>query len=394
MTPKGRVTWSLRIRVSGEGGQSARGRKVKGNQYRLTLGTYPAISIKAARARASEYLAQAETGRHPARELERQAVARTDTVARLVETFLTDYARPHLRSWANARSSLMGHMVPVWGNRPVHTIEGREAAQLLAEVARGKIDPKTKQRVPRIGAAAELRKWGSSLFAWAISNGWARSNPFEKTRSPGKAKPRQRFLTMDEAWAVWQATDELPYPWRDLFMLLLLTACRMREMAHARWSWVTLAERRLVIPPERYKTEKPFLVALPSAAVAILEGLPRWNEGDYLFTATGGVGPVWSIPRKVTNRLHARAEKLLGRSIPHFVVHDLRRTVRTHLARLQVPEVVAELVLGHALRGVAGTYNVYDFETEKHHALERWSTELTAGGGIDVQRKGPLQCRP
>jgi integrase len=60
------------------------------------------------------------------------------------------------------------------------------------------------------------------------------------------------------------------------------------------------------------------------------------------------------------------------------VVHDFRRTVRTHLARLKVPEVVAELVLGHALRGIAGTYNVYDFEAEKRDALTRWATELTA----------------
>ena len=40
VTPRGRITWSLRLRVSGEGGQSARGQRAKGQQYRLTLGTY------------------------------------------------------------------------------------------------------------------------------------------------------------------------------------------------------------------------------------------------------------------------------------------------------------------------------------------------------------------
>jgi len=38
ITPAGRVTWSLRLRVAGEGGQSSRGRKAKGHQYRLSLG--------------------------------------------------------------------------------------------------------------------------------------------------------------------------------------------------------------------------------------------------------------------------------------------------------------------------------------------------------------------
>jgi hypothetical protein len=43
---------------------------------------------------------------------------------------------------------------------------------------------------------------------------------------------------------------------------------------------------------------------------------------------------------------------------------------------LKVPEVVGELILGHALRGVAGTYNVYDFESEKREGLESWTFEL------------------
>jgi integrase len=127
----------------------------------------------------------------------------------------------------------------------------------------------------------------------------------------------------------------------------------------------------MVIPAEVYKTERPFLVALPAQAMEILDELPRWNEGNFVFSTDGGAKPIWGIPRKVVNRLHQCAEEILGHKISHFVIHDLRRTVRTHLARLQVPEVVAELVLGHALRGVAGTYNAYDFESEKRDALVR-----------------------
>ena len=90
----------------------------------------------------------------------------------------------------------------------------------------------------------------------------------------------------------------------------------------------------------------------------------------------GGIKPIWGIPRKVVNELHKHAELILGKNAEHFVIHDLRRTVRTHLSRLRVPEVVGELVLGHALRGIAGTYNIYDFEAEKREALEYWSKEI------------------
>jgi integrase len=376
VTANGHIAWSLRIRVAGEGGQSSRGRRAKGRQYRLSLGSYPTVTIKDARARAAEYRRQAEAGQHPVRTLERKAIARRDTVESLVEAFILDYAQPNLRSWKNAQSSLNLHIVPAWGPLPVDSIDAREAARLLSEVARGPVDPKSKARVPRPGAAGEVRKWGSLLYAWAVRNGLASANPFAQTRSPAKSKPRQRFLDMTEARALWQAADELDYPWRELLHLLLLTACRLREVAHARWSWIDTNGARMVVPADCYKTQRSFLVALSPRALDVLSKLPRWNAGDYVFSTDGGVRPVWSIPRKVVDRLHQRVENTLKRPVDHFVVHDLRRTARTHLSRLKVPEIVGELVLGHALRGVAGTYNVYDFESEKREALALWSEEL------------------
>ena len=60
------------------------------------------------------------------------------------------------------------------------------------------------------------------------------------------------------------------------------------------------------------------------------------------------------------------------------MVHDFRWTVRAHLSRLGDTEMVGELTLGHALRGIAGTYNIYDFKAEKRAALARWAKKLTA----------------
>jgi len=67
------ATWSLVLRVRGEGGVSRRGFEKKGRRYRLTLGSYPALSLEAARARANEFIAQAKAGESPAIALERAA---------------------------------------------------------------------------------------------------------------------------------------------------------------------------------------------------------------------------------------------------------------------------------------------------------------------------------
>jgi len=376
VTSTGRITWSLRLRVAGEGGQSKRGRRAKGQQYRLSLGRYPTITIKEARARAAEYRRQAEAGQHPVRALERKAIARDDTVERLVESFIAHYAQPNLRRWKNGQSTFNRYIVPAWGKLHADAVDGREAARLLSEVALGQLDPNLGTRVARPGAAAEARKWGSLLYSWAVRNGRAAANPFSQTHAPIKSKPRQRFLDMAEARAVWQAATRLDHPWRELLQLLMLSACRLREIAHAHWSWLDSRNARMVIPHTVYKTERSFLVALPPLALEILDRIPRWNAGDFIFSTDGGLRPVWGVPRRVVDRLHSEAEEIIGGKIEHFVVHDFRRTVRTHLSRLKVPEVVGELVLGHALRGVAGTYNVYDFESEKRDALTLWSAEL------------------
>jgi hypothetical protein len=62
--------------------------------------------------------------------------------------------------------------------------------------------------------------------------------------------------------------------------------------------------------------------------------------------------------------------------MPRFALHDLRRTVRTHLPRLGITQVVAELVIGHALKGLEARYDIYSYADEKREALQKWAAEL------------------
>ena len=69
--------------------------------------------------------------------------------------------------------------------------------------------------------------------------------------------------------------------------------------------------------------------------------------------------------------------------LEHFTLHDLRRTMRTHLASLGVRSEVAERCLGHKLRGVEGTYNTHDYLNERRAALETWTALL-----LDIESGG------
>ena len=58
-----------------------------------------------------------------------------------------------------------------------------------------------------------------------------------------------------------------------------------------------------------------------------------------------------------------------------FVIHDLRRTAASGMARLGIAPHVVEAVLNHrtgTVSGVAKVYNRFNYEAEKRAALETW----------------------
>src|SRR5262249_36461262 len=106
-------------------------------------------------------------------------------------------------------------------------------------------------------------------------------------------------------------------------------------------------------------------------AVAILEGLPRFTAGDFVFSGQTGAKPFSGF---------SKAKKRLDRACgiaPHSL-HDIRRSVRTRLSELGVTPFIGELVIGHTQRGVHAVYELWRYTDEKRDALERWERRLLA----------------
>ena len=61
--------------------------------------------------------------------------------------------------------------------------------------------------------------------------------------------------------------------------------------------------------------------------------------------------------------------------IPHWTLHDLRRTCASGMARLDINLPVIEKVLNHAggsFAGIVGVYQRHSFSDEKRAALDAW----------------------
>jgi integrase len=111
-------------------------------------------------------------------------------------------------------------------------------------------------------------------------------------------------------------------------------------------------------------------VPLSPAAVGLLEGLPRWAGGDFMFTTTGGTKPINGF-----SKAKARIDNLSG--VTDWKIHDLRRSMRTHLSALPVQDMVRELVIAHAKPGLHKVYDQHAYQDEKRQCLDLWDKRLS-----------------
>jgi hypothetical protein len=121
--------------------------------------------------------------------------------------------------------------------------------------------------------------------------------------------------------------------------------------------------------------------------LALLQTLPHFADGGYLFSTDGGKKPTW-MSSKVKQRLDQhmlRTLRALARrrgndprkvQLPAWSNHDIRRSVRSNLSRLKIAEEAREAVMAHARPGLKGVYDLHDYLDEKREALELWATRL------------------
>jgi integrase len=153
---------------------------------------------------------------------------------------------------------------------------------------------------------------------------------------------------------------------------LLLTGARKNELARAQWSEIDLERKLLTVPPERFKSNAVHLIPLTTEVVSIFKTLPRFNKGDCVFSTSHGEKPVRDFA-KAKDKLDELIAEILGTRLKPFRTHDLRRTLRTRLASLRIPDTIAEMVIGHGRRGLQRVYDQHSHEPEMREALGLWA---------------------
>jgi integrase len=350
--PAGRRAWSLEVKAP------------DGRQLRITLGAYPEIGLAEARRRAGRMRADVRDGADPTaakrarratEAAKRKGVAGAATLRELLDSFERLKAKPAgLRSWADMRQMIEHNFVDFLSKALPDLTRGDFRAVLDAAVTLG---------APISGKRAA--RYLARVFGWAVERELVPANPAAGLALDELTRPervRQRVLNDDEIRAVWRAATEAGAPFGDLARFYLLTGLRRDEAAALRWA--DLDGGTLVLGAT--KTDEPHRLPLSTAALAIVKAQPE--RGPFVFTLRTGA----AAAGRHTN-WHRENTKLVARaSTAPWTWHDLRRTARTLLARIGVDDLVAELILNHALPGkLRRTYNLHRYQDEMRAALER-----------------------
>jgi len=195
----------------------------------------------------------------------------------------------------------------------------------------------------------------------------------------GKDLKRKRVLADDELRDVWQAAAGQGYPYGNLVQLLMLTGQRLNDVACARRAEIDLKRGVLMVPPERYKTGVAQEVPLTPKAVELFRASMKFGE-SFVFSTTGGARPISGLSKmkeRLDQAIARRREEVGAGPMPAWVLHDLRRTLRTRLTSdIDVDAFIAERVIGHALPGLHGVYDQGAHRDQKRRALEKWEARL------------------
>ena len=379
LSPAGGRWWRLKYRIAGV-------------EKRISLGTYPETSLKAAREKMEEARALVAQGIDPsqARKAAKQEAAHQDEQAQReaqglplhgsFESVAREWFDTRKEEWATTYAKkifrrLEADVFPWLGKLPVPNITPPMVLDMLRKAEnRGAIE--TAHRV--------LETCGQ-VFRFAVATGRIESNPARDLKDALR-KPMvqhfaaitdpQRFGELLRAIDSYRGTPVVCAALRLMPLMLL----RPGELRQAQWDELDLPAATWTVPAARMKREKvgkiygkPHIVPLPRQAVAIFEALkPLTEHSPYVFRGER------SAQRPMSDAAINAALRTLGFSADEVTGHGFRASARTMIVeRLGIAESVVEAQLAHSVRDNLGrAYNRTEFMQERVRMMQQWADYL------------------
>jgi len=360
ITPSGGKWWRLKYRIDGR-------------EKRLSLGTYPTVSLKDAREKREAARKLLSDGIDPSENRKAIKLSRTQQSTNSFEVIAREWFATKSKTWAASHGDkvirrLERDIFPWLGSRPISVIAPSE---LLATVRR------IEER-DAIETARRALLNCSQVFRYAVGTGRASRDPVPDLRGALRPTKAIHRATITDPKAISELLNAI-----DNYHGSFITKCALRlaplvfvrpgELRAAEWSEINLDNAEWNIRAERMKMREPHLVPLSTQAIAILREIhPLTGGGKYVFPSelTGA--------RSMSENTVLFALRRMGFSKETITGHGFRAMARTILDEvLQERPDYIEHQLAHAVRDPNGrAYNRTSHLPERRKMMQRWADYL------------------
>lgn len=339
----------------------------------LSLGSYPALTLAAARQIRDQHLTTLAQGMDPQQQQEQASEQRQIELDSIFSTVTANWFRIKSRSVTEDYAkdiwrSLDKDVFPAIGEIPVQEIKARTIVEALEPIkARGALET-VRRLVQRI----------NEIMIYAVNTGLIDANPASGVGMAFEKPKKQNMPTL--------RPEELPQLMRSLVMSnlsvstrcliewQLLTLVRPSEASGTRWEEINLDAKLWTIPAERMKAKREHIVPLSPQALAILEIMkPISANREYVF-------PSRNNPKLPMNSQTSNAAlKRMGYG-GKLVAHGLRAIASTALNEAGFNPDVIEASLAHCERNeIRRAYNRSIYLEKRIILMDCWGTFVEQG---------------
>ncbi|EIG3555678.1 site-specific integrase [Escherichia coli] len=350
----GKLTWYFTYRAG-------TGRETR--PERIKLGSYPDLSLKAAREKAAQCRTWLAEGKNPRHEMNYtvQEALKPVTVGDALTYWLEYYVKENRVDYIALKRRLNNHVIQQIGAMPLDKCELRHWLACFDQVA--KRTPVTAGFV--LQACKQALKF-CRRRRYAISNVLDDLNVADVGKKPDIS---ERVLSNKELGELLQALDKKifsPY-YVALIRLLIVFGARTVELRLSEIGEWDFTEMLWTVPKEHSKTKVAIFRPIPEAILPFVTQLVEQNRHTGLLL--GEVKQEASVSQY--GRLAHRRLKH-----PQWSLHDIRRTFTTMLNDLGVDPHVVEQLTGHQMPGMQRVYNHSRYIDAKRNALDMWVERL------------------
>ncbi|MEL1249077.1 tyrosine-type recombinase/integrase [Aurantiacibacter gilvus] len=360
--PSGGKLWRLKYRYLGK-------------EKKLSLGTYPDVSLKVARERRDEARTILANGTDPAtvkaalKDEAKEAAA--NTFASIGEEYVAKMEREERAAVTIKKTQwLLSLLNRDLGKRPISEITPAELLASLKEV----------ESQGHLETARRMRSLSGRVFRYAVATSRATADPSALLRGALVAPTVKHHSAILEPEAVGELLRAIDgYSGQPLTLLALqLTPhvfVRPGELRRAEWQEFDLDKAIWTIPAEKMKMRDPHVVPLSKQSIALLESAKAISAGQrYVFSS------LYPGNRPMSENTINAALRRLGYSGKEMTAHGFRAMASTLLneSGKWSPDAIERALAHKDSNAVRGTYHRGAHWQERVEMAQWWSDYLDA----------------